>query len=147
MHAFSGSVTIDTSHLKPRNVSYVSSRCIVIIIVPDGHIVALKPVRLQGLCNEILLYVVNRRVATSGKVIYEHVFLGCSRHFSSGWTPGREYIYLPPGSIPAVFVRHDRHSMSPSPIPSFSAEIHFSSLPGSTDLLNVDFTTPLNGKL
>ena len=147
MHAFSGSVTIDTSHLKPRNVSYVSSRCIVIITVPDGHIVALKPVRLQGLCNEILLYVVNRRVATSGKVIYEHVFLGCSRHFSSGWTPGREYIYLPPGSIPAVFVRHDRHSMSPSPIPSFSAEIHFSSLPGSTDLLNVDFTTPLNGKL
>ena len=146
MYAFSGSVNIDTSHLEPRNVSYVSSRCIVVITVPDGHIVALKPVRLEGLCTEIYLYVVNKRVLKSGRVIYEQVFLGCSGHFSSGWTPGREYIYLPPGSKPAVFVRHDRLSWSPSPIPRFSAEIHFSSLPGSTDLLNVDFTTPLNGK-
>ena len=147
LHAFSGSLTIDTSHLEPRNVSYYISRCTVIVTVPDGYILALKPVRLQGLCSEIFLYVVSKRVLTSGRAIYEQVFMGCSDYFERGWTPGREYIYIPPESKLAVFIRHERHSESPSPIPPFSAEIHFSSLPGSTDLLNVDFTTPLNGKL
>ena len=145
--AFSGSLTIDNSHPKRRNVSYESSQCTVVVTVPDGRIMALQPVRLQGLCSEVILNVTNESVLPSGKVKYDQVFVGCSGHFKRGWTPGREYIYIPAGSKAHVTVRHSRYTLPPSPVPPFSVEIHFSSLPGSTDLLDVDFTTPLNGKL
>ena len=147
LRAFSGSLTIDNSHPKTGNVSYESSQCTVVVTVPDGRIMALQPVRLQGLCSEVLLNVTNERVLGSGKVIYNQVFVGCSGHFKRGWTPGREYIYIPAGSKSHITVRHSRYTLPPSPVPPFSVEIHFSSLPGSTDLLDVDFTTPLNGKL
>ena len=139
LHAFSGSLTTDTSHLEPRNVSYYTSRCTVIVTVPDGLMMALKPVRLEGLCSYLFVCMFTEKIKYS-VVNSAIVYLGC-------WTPGREYIYVPPYASLHVVVQHDRYAAPPSPLPPFSMEIHFSSLPGSTDLLDVDFTTPLNGKL
>ena len=146
LHAFSGSLTIDTSHLEPRNVSYDYTGCTVIVTVPDGLIMALKPVRLQGLCVTVFLYVVHEFVLDYS-VKSERTYLGCPEHFNVGWTPGREHIYVPPDARLRIVFEHDRYTMPPSPVPPFIVEMHFSSLPGSTELLDVDFTTPLNGKL
>ena len=149
LHAFSGSLTIDTSHLEPRNVSYAATRCIVIVTVPDGYIMALKPVRLQGLCSYVYVHVVgeNKYIYGREKLPRERIVLGCSVEANGGWIPGREYIYVPPYARLHVVVTHYRNTRLPSPVPPFSVQIHFSSLPGSTELLDVDFTTPLNGKL
>ena len=146
LHAFGGSLTIDTNHLEPRNVSYDYTRCTVIVTIPDGHIMTLKPVRLQGLCVCVFLYVVSEKIRYDS-VNSKRAYLGCPEHFSVGWTPGREHIYVPPYARLRIVFEHDRSSLPPSPVPPFIVEMHFSSLPGSTDLLNVDFTTPLNGKL
>ena len=146
LHAFGGSLTIDTSHLEPRNVSYATSRCTVIVTVPDGLIVALKPVRLQGLCVNVGVYLVNEKIV-HGVVQSQTTLLECLEYFNGDWSIGREYIYVPPHARLRVVVVHYRNTLLPSPVPPFSVEIHFSSLPGSTDLLDVDFTTPLNGKL
>ena len=146
LHAFSGSLTIDTSHLEPRNVSYYTSRCTVIVTVPDGHIMALKPIRLQGLCAMVGVYVVSEKFLY-GVVKSHRTLLGCLEYFNGGWSTGREYIFVPPYARLRIIVIHYRNTLLPSPLPPFSVEIHFSSLHGSTDLLDVDFTTPLNGKL
>ena len=145
LHAFSGSLTINTSHLEPRNVSYDYTGCTVIVTVPDGLIMALKPVRLQGLCVSVFLYVIREKIIDYS-VKSERTYLGCPEHFKVGWTPGREHIYVPPYARLRIVFEHDRYTMPPSPVPPFIVEMHFSSLPGSTDLLDVDFTTPLNGK-
>ena len=146
LHAFSGSLNIDTSHLEPRNVSYDYTQCTVIVTVPDGHIMALKPVRLQELCVSVFLYVVSENIRYDG-LKSETAYLGCPGHFHVGWTPGREHIYVPPYARLRIVFEHERYTMPPSPVPPFTVEMHFFSLPGSTDLLDVDFTTPLNGKL
>ena len=146
LHAFSGSLTIDTSHLEPRNVSYDYTQCTMIVTVPDGLIMALKPVRLQGLCVSVFLYVIREKIIDYS-VKSKRTYLGCPKHFNVGWTPGREHIYVPPYARLRIVFEHDRYTMPPSPVPPFIVEMHFSSLPGSTDLLDVDFTTPLNGKL
>ena len=146
LHAFSGSLTTDTSHLEPRNVSYYTSRCTVIVTVPDGLIMALKPVRLEGLCVNVGVYLVNENIVY-GVSKSQRTLLGCLEYFNGDWSTGREYIYVPPHARLRIVVVHYRNTLLPSPVPPFSVEIHFSSLPGSTDLLDVDFTTPLNGKL
>ena len=146
LHAFSGSLTIDTSHLEPRNVSYYTLRCTVIVTVPDGLIMALKPVRLEGLCVNVGVYLVNENIVY-GVSKSQRTLLGCLEYFNGDWSTGREYIYVPPHARLRIVVVHYRNTLLPSPVPPFSVEIHFSSLPGSTDLLDVDFTTPLNGKL
>ena len=146
LNAFSGSLTIDTSHLEPRNVSYDYTGCTVIVTVPDGLIMALKPVRLQGLCVSVFLYMIREKYINYS-VKSKRTYLGCRKHFNVGWTPGREHIYVPPYARLRIVFEHDRYAMPPSPVPPFIVEMHFSSLPGSTELLDVDFTTPLNGKL
>ena len=146
LHAFSGSLTIDTSHLEPRNVSYYTLRCTVIVTVPDGLIMALKPVRLEGLCVNVGVYLVNENIVY-GVSKSQRTLLGCLEYFNGDWSTGREYIYVPPHARLRIVVVHYRNTLLPSPVPPFSVEIHFSSLPGSTDLLDVDFTTPSNGKL
>ena len=130
-------------------MSYYTSRCAVIVTVPDGHIMAVKPVRLQGLCVNVYVYVVSeyKHIYGKEKLFRERIYLGCSAHINGGKTPAREYIYVPLYARLRIVVTYNRRTRLPFPLPTFSVEIHFSSLPGSTDLLDVDFTTPLNGKL
>ena len=101
-----------------------------IVTVPNGHIMALKPIRLQELCSYVIVYMFTEKTKYS-VVNSGIVYLGC-------WSPGHKYIYVPPYASLRVVVRHDRYAAPPSPAPPFSMEIH---------LLDVDFTTPLNGKL
>ena len=143
--AASGSLSMDSADLAARNwsdagpASYVLCTCQVQITPPPDRLMSVTIVHWNGDCNELSVsakYKYSRRQSRA-------LFRLCYDYFLGPWSPDKQRIFSRPGSnVTFELVINDARRKVP-----FSLVIHFSLLPASASLLDVDFAGPFNGEL
>ena len=143
--AASGSLSMDSADLAARNwsgadpVSYIYRECQVQITLPPDRLMSVTIVHWTGDCNELE---VAARYKDSGRQS-RTLFSLCYDYFLGPWSPDKQRIFSRPGSnVTFELVINDARRNVP-----FSLVIHFSLLPASASLLDVDFAGPFNGEL
>ena len=136
---------MDSADLAARNwsgadpVSYIYRECQVQITLPPDRLMSVTIVHWNGHCNELEVaarYKDSRRQSRT-------LFSLCYFYFKGPWSPDKQRIFSRPGSnVTFELVINDARRYVP-----FSLVIHFSLLPASASLLDVDFASPFNGEL
>ena len=136
---------MDSADLAARNwsgaapASYIYRRCQVQITLPPDRLMSVTIVHWNGDCNELEVaarYKDSRRQSWT-------LFTLCYRYFRGLWSPDKQRIFSRPGSnVTFELVINDAQRYV-----QFSLVIHFSLLPASASLLDVDFAGPFNGEL
>ena len=136
---------MDSADLAARNwsgadpASYIYRYCKVQVTLPPDRLMSVTIVHWNGHCSELevtAMYKDSRRQSRT-------LFSLCYDYFLGPWSPDKQRIFSRPGSnVTFELVINDARRNVP-----FSLVIHFSLLPASASLLDVDSAGPFNGEI
>ena len=143
--AASGSLSMDSADLAERNWSgadpdsYILRSCQVQITPPADRLMSVTIVRWNGNCLQLSVSAKYKDSQRQSRTLFDL----CYDYFLGPWSPDKQRIFSRPGSnVTFELVINDARRNVP-----FSLVIHFSLLPASASLLDVDFAGPFNGEL
>ena len=136
---------MDSADLAARNlsgadpISYIYRECQVQITLPPDRLMSVTIVHWNGDCNELDVTARYKDSRCQSRTLFSLCYL----YFKGLWSPDKQHIFSRPGSnVTFELVINDARRYVP-----FSLVIHFSLLPASASLLDVDFAGPFNGEL
>ena len=136
---------MDSADLAARNwsgadpISYIYRECQVQITLPPDRLMSVTVVHWNGDCIQLSVSAKYKDSQRQSRTLFDL----CYYYFLGPWSPDKQHIFSRPGSnVTFKLLINDAQRYVP-----FSLVIHFSFLPASASLLDVDFAGPFNGEL
>ena len=136
---------MDSADLAARNLSgadpasYILRTCQVQITPSPDRLMSVTIVHWNGDCKELSVSASYKESLSQSLKLFDL----CYDYFKGPWSPDKQHIFSRPGSnVTFELVINDARRYVP-----FSLVIHFSLLPASASLLDVDLAGPFNGEL